>query len=316
MPETIPALPPGFKLDPVPALPPGFKLDPEGGTGVESTPQLKPGERFKQEHPFLYEMWKGSANIGPGIMELPAGAVGAAAEAAGPGIAATGRGIAASVANKLPGKIHPVGQFIAELIPGGGTVLRAVKAFKTTFGTDVENLSNLTQKQLAHKLYEETEGVAPKTAQESVDAIRRLRSAIKGKGTEANVPEGPGTGLRGASAPTRTPIAPPIKTASTTRYTTTADAGQTSSRQIDLGKVAEVQAKTKDRTIGAYLTKKGLKPEDLEKMTEPEYLEHLKEVNAARKAQGLGRFESPRPGPNRRTFEELRADIAKAMKTL
>lgn len=103
--------------------------------------------------------------------------------------------------------------------------------------------------------------------------------------------------------------APPGK-----RYTSTAEAKQTSSREIDLGRVGEAQAKVKDRAMATRLKSAGLTPETVAKMTETEYLQYLKQENEARKAAGLGRFDPPRPGPNRRTFAELKADIIRAMK--
>jgi hypothetical protein len=111
---------------------------------------------------------------------------------------------------------------------------------------------------------------------------------------------------------------PPKKTTAekiqSARYTSTAQSGQTSSREIDLGRVGEAQAKVKDMAVAKYFQNAGVSVEDVGKMTESEYRQYLKVINADRKAKGLGQFDPPRPGPNRRSFAELKADIVRAMK--
>jgi hypothetical protein len=103
---------------------------------------------------------------------------------------------------------------------------------------------------------------------------------------------------------------------SETRYSSTAEGGQTSSRNLDLGKVGEVQAKAKDLAAARRFKETGLTREKIKNMTEAEWDAHRVEINKIRKAKGQPQLERLREGPNRRTFAELKADFLRAFDRL
>jgi hypothetical protein len=128
---------------------------------------------------------------------VPIGGESTAARAAGAGgraVVAGGKDVAAGAAKAAAGGmlayLHPGGTEIGSALVGAGLGIPGLKqmgeglrsAWKAVVNgkTALEDLSAITQKQLAHRLYEEVHGAAPKTAQESVDAIRELRQSLKG----------------------------------------------------------------------------------------------------------------------------------------
>jgi hypothetical protein len=103
---------------------------------------------------------------------------------------------------------------------------------------------------------------------------------------------------------------------STARYKTTEPQPQAgfSSRELNPGKVINTQAEAKNLAFAQRFKSVGMTPERIQNMTESEYEQYRLALNAERKAAGLSQFEKPRPGVNRRSFAELKADIIRAMK--
>jgi hypothetical protein len=103
---------------------------------------------------------------------------------------------------------------------------------------------------------------------------------------------------------------------STARYKTTEPQPQAgfSSRELNPGKVINTQAEAKNLAFAERFKSVGMTPERIQNMTESEYEQYRLALNAERKAAGLSQFEKPRPGVNRRSFAELKADIIRAMK--
>ena len=112
------------------------------------------------------------------------------------------------------------------------------------------------------------------------------------------------------------PSGKPITSTSTARYKTTEPQPQTglSSRELNPGKVINTQAEAKNLAFAKRFKSVGMTPERIQNMTESEYEQYRLALNAERKAAGLSQFEKPRPGVNRRSFAELKADIIRAMK--
>lgn len=89
-----------------------------------------------------------------------------------------------------------------------------------------------------------------------------------------------------------------------------------SSRELNPGKVINAQSAAKTQALAKRFKGIGMTPEQVSSMTEAEYNAHRVEENAVRKAQGLPLMDPVRPGPNRRNFAELKADIVQAMRSL
>jgi hypothetical protein len=87
-----------------------------------------------------------------------------------------------------------------------------------------------------------------------------------------------------------------------------------SSRNIDLSTVAEQEAQIKNSVFGKRFKDLGMTEERVQNMTESEYEQYRKAINAERKSAGLSQFDPVRSGPKRRTFAELKAGIILAMK--
>jgi phosphoglycolate phosphatase-like HAD superfamily hydrolase len=88
----------------------------------------------------------------------------------------------------------------------------------------------------------------------------------------------------------------------------------TASRDMDPGKIENMQAHEKNVKMAARFKSLGMTPEQVSKMTESEYEQHRIAENLVRKQKGLSQFQKPRPGPHRRSFAELKTDIVREMK--
>ena len=107
---------------------------------------------------------------------------------------------------------------------------------------------------------------------------------------------------------------PEPQTTSQAGYKSSPHSGSTS-RELDPGKVINAQAEAKNIAMAKRFKSLNMTPEEVEAMTETEFNAHRLEENVERKAQGLPQMERPRPGVNRRSFDELKADIARTMRS-
>lgn len=186
-----------------------------------------------------------------------------------------------------------------------------------------------SEKQAAAKI---AKGVKPPPLQGSSLARRQAaeaEAAAAGSKPKVAPPPLQGSSLARREAEEATP-APPSKilgptgepaaaststsTARSQRYSEAAGNPGLASRELNPGKVINAQAAAKNKALAARFAKLSLTPDQVQNMTEAEYNQHRLAENVIRKQQKLPLMEAPRPGPNRRTFTELKADILREMR--
>ena len=110
------------------------------------------------------------------------------------------------------------------------------------------------------------------------------------------------------ASPTRTTIA---------RYSEAeGNPSKLTSRELNPGKVINAQAGAKNIALAQRFKGLGMDAKTIRGMTEAEFNQHRIAENAVRKQQGKPLMDPIRPGPGRRTFAELKADIVAAMESL
>ena len=159
---------------------------------------------------------------------------------------------------------------------------------------------------------------APAQEQYSAPSGRPVRQGVN----RALAPPEAGTDAETATGvqPTTTAAASaagttgPVKPTATARYSEAeGNPSKLTSRELNPGKVINAQANAKNLRMAARFKRLGMTPDQVQSMTESEYLQHLREENAAA-PPGSPRMDPPRPGPLRRSFVELKNDIVHAMR--
>ena len=87
-------------------------------------------------------------------------------------------------------------------------------------------------------------------------------------------------------------------------------------RELRPNTVINAQAETKNTVMAQRLLDSGMTPEEIGKMDQSVYDAHRAAVNAERAKQGMTQFDRVRPGPNRRTWEELRGDLQRVARQI